>query len=69
VKQFSAVESIDPTASELRAERARHRILLWTLSQAVGLAPDKLSLYLNERRPMPAGVAERIREALTRLAR
>jgi hypothetical protein len=51
-------------ASDLRALRARKRVLLYDLAVRVRLNPATLSAVLNEKKPLPPALAERIRDAL-----
>jgi hypothetical protein len=51
-------------ASDLRALRARKRVLLYDLAVRVRLNPATLSAVLNEKKPLPPALAERIRHAL-----
>jgi hypothetical protein len=48
------------TAEELRKEIAGQRLELYKLAAVVHVHPGRLGMYLNERLPMPADVAERL---------
>ena len=52
------------SAADLRALRARHRMHLYELAWKVRLNPASLSAVLNEKRPLSADLAARIRRAL-----
>lgn len=54
--------------SDIRAEIARQRVLIYELAAEVGVHPARLGAMLNERRAMPPDVAARVSEALTRTA-
>lgn len=51
-------------AADLRAEIARQNLPWYQLAGLVGIAPSPLGAMLNEKRPMPPEVAERILRAL-----
>jgi hypothetical protein len=53
-----------PTAADLRAEVARHRLRLYDLASAAGMHPTRLGAVLNERVPMPVNVGQRIMAAI-----
>lgn len=56
-----------PTAADLRASIARERFYLHTVAAELHVHPATLGAYLNERRPLPADLAQRIAEAVDRL--
>jgi plasmid maintenance system antidote protein VapI len=53
-----------PTAADVRAALARHRIRLYVIAPLVGVHPSRLSLIVNERRPLPPDLAERLMRAI-----
>ena len=52
-------------AAELRAEVARRQVQIYRLAPLVGLHPSHLGQILRGRRPLPPGLADRIRDALS----
>jgi len=52
------------TAADLRAERARKNIPIFTLGVRLDMHPNRIGLYLNERRPLTPRLAARIAKAL-----
>lgn len=60
---------LPPTAADIRAELARHRVKLYVIAPRVGLHPANLSGILQERRPMPPDLPERIMRAIAEEAR
>lgn len=59
-----ALKSTTPAVPDLRAEIARTRVSRYVLAARVGVHPGRLGQMLNERLPMPPGVAERVAAAL-----
>jgi plasmid maintenance system antidote protein VapI len=57
-----------PTAGDIRAELARHRIPFYKLAAAISMHPVRLSAVLNERRPLSPDLAARIAEAIAKLS-
>jgi plasmid maintenance system antidote protein VapI len=57
-----------PTAGDLRAELARRRIAIYRVAAAIGMHPVRLGAVLNERAPLSPDRAQRIAEAIARLA-
>lgn len=53
------------SASDARAEIARQRRKSYEIAAAIGVSPSVLSMYLSERKAMPAAVAERLTAELT----
>ena len=53
------------SAADLRAEVARRQVQIYRLAPLVGLHPSHLGQILRGRRPLPPGLAERIRGALS----
>jgi hypothetical protein len=53
-----------PTAADIRAELARHRLKLYLIAPRVGLHPNNLSLVLQERRPLSPHLAVRLMRAI-----
>ena len=58
--------STTPTPGDLRAQIARER--LYFVAAELRWHPSTLSLYLNERRPLPRELAQRIAEAIDRVS-
>lgn len=58
------IQTPPETAADFRALIAYHRIRLYELAPSVGLHPSRLSLVLNERSPLTADLAERLRRAI-----
>lgn len=54
------------TASELRADIARHQLRYYRLAPYVGLHPTRLGEHLSGRRPLYPELIERIRRAIER---
>ena len=52
------------TGNEYRVEFYRLKVPLYRVGAEVGLHPTTLSLYLNERRPLPASLTEKLDEVL-----
>ena len=48
------------TAADVRAELARRRMRIYELAPLVNLHPAHLGAILNEHRPMPPDLADRI---------
>ena len=55
------------TPADLRARIARDRIPIFRLAAEVGIHPSNLGMMLNERRPLPPAVAQRVIDALDTL--
>lgn len=55
-----------PTAADLRADIARHKVLRYELAAEVGLNPQRLGEMLNEKVPMPDELARRVAEVIER---
>jgi predicted urease superfamily metal-dependent hydrolase len=53
-----------PTAADLRALVARRQVRLFEIGYLVGLHPAKIGLLLNEHRPLPAELAQRLQAAI-----
>ena len=53
-----------PTAADIRAELARHRLLGYVIATKVGIHPNNLSGILHERRPLSADLAVRLMAAI-----
>jgi hypothetical protein len=51
-------------AAEARAAIAFHNVKTYRVAYHLGLHPASLSLLLNEHRPMPDGLLERIKSAI-----
>lgn len=49
-----------PTAADLRAAIARHRLKLFHLGSLINVHPSKLSRILNERAPLTREIAEQL---------
>ena len=45
---------------DFRTELYRLRLPIYKIASQVGVHPSRLSLYLNERLPMPSGLRERL---------
>ena len=58
-------ESPPPTAADIRALMARHRVRQYKLAAAIEVSPNVLSRMLNERRPLPADLAVKIRQVIS----
>jgi plasmid maintenance system antidote protein VapI len=58
----------EPTAGDLRALIARHRLKIYRLAPLVDLHPSHLSLILNERRTLSRELAERLARAIREAA-
>lgn len=54
-----------PTAADLRAAIARHRLKLYIIAPRVGLHPANLSVVLNEHRPLSPELAQRLMSVIT----
>jgi plasmid maintenance system antidote protein VapI len=52
------------TPADFRATIARYRLRVYHLASLIGLHPSRLSLILNERRPLTRDVAERLARAI-----
>ncbi len=52
------------TPAQARQKIALHRLLIYRLAARIDVHPSRLSLMLNERIPLPADVAERLRRAI-----
>jgi plasmid maintenance system antidote protein VapI len=52
------------TAADFRAAIGRYRLKVYHLASLVGLHPSRLSLILNEKRPLTRDVAERLARAI-----
>ncbi len=57
------------TGREFRARIAYHGVRIYRLAPRVDLHPSRLSLILNERVRMPAGLAARLTRAIDEEAR
>jgi plasmid maintenance system antidote protein VapI len=53
-----------PTAADIRAELARHRLKLYLVAARVGIHPANLSMMLNEHRPLSSDLAQRLMQAI-----
>lgn len=60
----SRIVLTSPTAADCRAELARHRVKLYVIAPRLGLHPSNLSSILQERRPMPPDLPERLMRAI-----
>lgn len=58
--------SESPTAADLRAEVARHRLPLYRLAPHVNMHPAHLGRVLNGARELTPALAERIQVAIER---
>jgi DNA-binding transcriptional regulator YdaS (Cro superfamily) len=57
-----------PSPGDLRALVARRRVRLFEVAALLGVHPSRIGKYLNEREPVPPLLAQRIQEAIERLA-
>ena len=57
------------SAADFRAAIARHKLRVYHLASLIGVHPSRLSLMLNERRPIPRDLAERLTRAIEEEAR
>jgi plasmid maintenance system antidote protein VapI len=57
-------EIAPPTAADLRALIARHRVRVYRLAAVVEVSPTRLSAMLNEHRALPAEIAVTIERAI-----
>ena len=60
---------VPPTAADLLALAARHRVRVWEVGYVVGLHPARVGLFLNERRPLQAEMAQRLQAAIESAAK
>ena len=51
---------------DFRTELYRLRLPIYKIASQVGVHPSRLSLYLNERLPMPPDVGARLEAVLSR---
>jgi len=58
-----------PTAADLRAAIARHRLKLFHLGSLINVHPSKLSRILNERAPLTREIAEQLARTIEEEAR
>jgi plasmid maintenance system antidote protein VapI len=58
-----------PSAADLRSLIARYQLQVYRLAALVGVHPSRLSLVLNERKPLPPLLARRLLKVIESEAR